>query len=430
MSSTARAKSWVAAALMFPASAALAPAVASATTAEIQGGVIVVEDTQGIADSITVSSAGSNEFGPTIRIDGATPGAGCTAAAGGEAFCPDGTGSDGTGTPNSISFALGGGADDVTLQRSINTGLNAVDVTFDTGPAKDEVDVGNARGRFLIMTGTEDDIVHFSGGGSGTQEPATVDAGAGNDKVELAGNANVGDTVEGGPGTADHVSYAGRSATVRMISNPDRPSGSVGTAGNVLGENDRLSNFETLTGGSGSDTITGGAGDDTLIGGPGRDGLRGNAGNDTLNTNDGVVDLVANCGLDGSDTAIIDSVDPNPNTTPNQVLGLSRNCETVMQQPLNQRPLARLTRVRAGKHAVSVRASCARPGGCRGTLLVVNKRRRALSARKRFTLAKGTSHTYHLRLTVGSLPRRAQVLARGHDRKGRKLESSVVVGKR
>ena len=427
MSSTVRATRWIVAAFIVPASAALAPAVASATTARVQGGVIVVEDTQGIADSITVSSAGSNEFGPTIRIDGATPGAGCTAAAGGEAFCPDGTG-DGTGTPNSMSFTLGGGADDVTLQRSINTGLDAVDVTFDTGPGKDEVDVGTARGRFLFMTGTEDDIVHFSGGGSGTQEPATVDAGAGNDKVELAGNKNVGDTVDGGPGIADHVSYAGRTATVRMISNPDRPSGSVGTSGNALGENDRLSNFETMTGGSGRDTITGGAGNDTLIGGPGRDGLKGNAGNDTLNTNDGEVDLVASCGLDGSDTAIIDSVDPNPNAAPNQVLGLSRNCETVMQQPLNQRPLLRLNRVRAGEHAVSVRASCTRPGGCRGTLLLVNDRRRALSARKRFTLAKGRSHTYRLRVTVGSLPRRAQVLARGHDRKGRKLESSVVVG--
>jgi hypothetical protein len=447
MSSKVRVTRWIVAALIFPASLALAPAVASATTAGVEGGVIVVEDTQGIADDLTVESAGSNEFGPTIRIDGATPGAGCTAAAGGEAFCPDGTGPDGTGTPHSMRFTLGGGVDDVSLQRNIDTGLDAVDVTFDTGPARDEVEL-RARGRFLILTGEGDDLVRFVTG-SGTQEEATVDAGAGNDKVELTSNQSVGDTVDGGPGASDRVSYAGRSAGVTIISDPAQSSGS-------SGEDDHLSNFEILQGGSGPDTITGGAGNETLEGGSGTDTitagagtdtlvggpsagdiLLGEAGNDTLKTEDGVKDARANCGFDsagGGDTAIIDSVDPHPNLTGGPtlfrpVLGGSRNCETVMRQPRGQRPLVVLTRVHASR-AVSVRASCARPGGCHGTLRVLGRARRSLSAPKPLALAKGRSRTYRLPLSVGSLPRAARIVARGRDRKGRELETSVVVPKR
>ncbi len=423
---TPRAARWIVAAFAFFATAALTPAVASATTARVDGGVIVVEDTQGISDDITVSSAGSNESGPTIRIDGATPGTGCTPDAQGDAFCPDGTGATGTGTPHSMRFALGGGDDEVTLSRTINSGLDAVDVTFDTGAGEDEVDVGTARGRFLIATGSEDDLVHFSGGGSGTQEPATVDTAAGNDKVELAGNLNVGDTVDGGAGTADHLSYFGRSAAVTVVSDPTQSSGRTG-------ENDHLSNFETLEGGSGADTVIGGAGNETLIGGGGAgDILRGNGGNDTLNTNDGLKDARAECGLDGADIAIIDSVDPHPNVTGGPTFfrpinGGNRNCETVMQQPLGKPPLARLSRVRATDDTVTVRLSCESRGGCEGTLLVIDERIRTLSERERFDLDKGDSETFRLDLKVKNLPDEARVLAEGRDRKGRRLESSVAV---
>jgi hypothetical protein len=417
---------WPVAILMFLAGAAIVPAAASATTASVSGGVILVEDTEGIDDEIDISSAGSNEFGPTIRIDGAEPGAGCTPDAQGDAFCPDGTGADGTGTPSSIRLALGDGDDEVVLRRNINTGLDDVDVTFDTGAGEDTVEL-RARGRFLILTGPEDDTVTFTSGGSGTQEAAGVDTGGGNDTVELVGNAQVGDTVDGGPGDADHVSYDGRPVTpnLRIRSNPDRPSGRVGTTANRLGENDRLANFEVLEGHSGRSTITGGPGDDTLIGNGGRDGLRGGDGDDRLDTNDGVVDLVAVCGLDDDDVAIIDSVDPNPNAVP--VLGLSRNCETVMQQPRGQRPLAFLSQVRERDDLVSVRLRCVRRNGCRGSLVVADRRRRRLSERETFDLGNGDSQTYRLSLNVGSLPRGAQVLARGRDGRGRKLESSVVI---
>jgi hemolysin type calcium-binding protein len=447
MSSNVRVSRWIVAALIFPASAAIAPAVASATTARVEGGVIVVEDTQGIADRLTVSAAGSNQFGPTIRIDGAAPGDGCIPAAGGEAFCPDGTGSDGTGTPNSMRFVLGGGADTVSLQRTIDTGLDAVDVSFDTGPAKDEVEL-RACGRFQISTGDDDDVVSFRGVVCG-QEEATVDAGAANDKVELAGNQNVGDTVDGGPGVSDRVSYAGRGAALTIISDPTQSSGS-------SGEDDHLSNFEILQGGSGPDTITGGAGNDTLEGGSGLDTLTagagtdllvggpsagdillGEGGNDTLKTEDGLKDARANCGLDGSDTAIIDSVDPDPNFVNKggtffnpilkPILGGSRNCEKVARQPRGQSPLVALTRAHASG-AVSVHASCERPGGCHGTLRVLG--RRSLSDPEPLDLAKGQSRTYHLLLNVGKLPRGARVVAHGRDRKGRELESSVVVRKR
>jgi Ca2+-binding RTX toxin-like protein len=324
-----------------------------------------------------------------------------------------------------MRFVLGDGDDEVSLRRNINTGLDEVDVTFETGPGEDEVDL-DGRGRFLVLTGSENDLVHFDTG-SGTQEAATVDTGGGDDTVELVGNANVGDAVDGGPGDADHVSYAGRPVTpnLRIRSNPNQPSGRVGTLANRLGENDRLANFEVLEGHSGRSTITGGPGDDTLIGGAGRDGLRGKDGDDTLNTNDGVLDLVAVCGLDGNDVAIIDSVDPNPNNIP--VLGLTRNCETVMRQPHGQRPLLILTRAHERRDAVSVRARCVRRNGCRGSLVVTNRRRRAISGTERFSIGNGESETVRLSLDVGRLPEGAQVIARTRDGKGRVHESSTVL---
>ena len=147
---------------------------------------------------------------------------------------------------------------------------------------------------------------------------------------ELTGNGNDntfrgglgGDTIDGGEGTADEVSYSNSANGVRVslvatgglqvdfdgaAANQNEAVGDILTnIDNIVGSDhddwltghgsfnklvggagdDRLDGFESddiLDGGVGNDTLEGGYGNDTLHGGDGADILNGDAGNDTLN---------------------------------------------------------------------------------------------------------------------------------------------------
>lgn len=92
-----------------------------------------------------------------------------------------------------------------------------------------------------------------------------IDAGAGDDTVEVRAGVAVPATILGGDGN------------------------------------------DTLTGGDGADTLRGGAGDDRLDGGAGTDRLYGDAGNDRLRGRDGFADYLD--GGAGTDSAEKDPVD-------------------------------------------------------------------------------------------------------------------------
>jgi Ca2+-binding RTX toxin-like protein len=66
-----------------------------------------------------------------------------------------------------------------------------------------------------------------------------------------------------------------------------------------------------INGGTGGDDLTGGEGPDSILGGLGVNLARGMVGNDRLSMRNGVRDTLIDCG-DGTDTAVVDKVDPRP----------------------------------------------------------------------------------------------------------------------
>ena len=104
---------------------------------------------------------------------------------------------------------------------------------------------------------------------TGDANANVIDGGAGND------------TLDGAAGK-DAASYASATAGV-TVSLAIKAAQATGGAGN-----DRLANFEGLTGSAFADTLTGDAKVNTLTGGAGNDVLRGGAGNDRLEGGDGV----------------------------------------------------------------------------------------------------------------------------------------------
>jgi hypothetical protein len=99
-----------------------------------------------------------------------------------------------------------------------------------------------------------------------------VNAGGGDDTVDVAGNIPVPVTIRGGPG-ADSLTGGG---------GPDKLIGGPG--------NDRLAGrggADALYGGSGDDVLYGGSGNDALWGGPGQDSLVGGSGANELHQDPG-----------------------------------------------------------------------------------------------------------------------------------------------
>jgi hypothetical protein len=76
------------------------------------------------------------------------------------------------------------------------------------------------------------------------------------------------------------------------------------------GRNDRVVNSTAIR-----SSLDGGSGDDTLTGGTGADVIKGMDGNDQLRARDGVSDTTINCDGGGADTAILDPLPLDPNSS-------------------------------------------------------------------------------------------------------------------
>jgi Ca2+-binding RTX toxin-like protein len=203
----------------------------------------------------------------------------------------------GTALRGGINISLGGsGADELAIRGTPGNdtmAFGAAGIFTNAGSARDldvtGVDVftvslveGNDT---FVGTGFRTFVTVFGGDGNDTITGTAFDdvlyGGAGNDTFLAAAGLDGADTFYGGDGTADHVSYAARTAAVEVtmvdLANDGLP-----------GENDDVAaDIEIVTGGSGDDHLVGGAGDDTLNGGPGDDTLDGGYGSDVLSGNAG-----------------------------------------------------------------------------------------------------------------------------------------------
>jgi Ca2+-binding RTX toxin-like protein len=259
-----------------------------------------------------------------------TAGAGCSSVGPNEAFCPTpdsvdhilvsvddeddyvntsassssltrlegGDGNDALYSGSNISTTLDGGpgadtmsGEGATVDYSSRT--NPLTVTIGDGLAND----GEAGENDLVAN----DISRVLGGSGAdtytlTGTDASVDAGAGMDRLMAIGSNNCG--MFGGPGNdvieADtgHCGLVGGSGNDRLVG---------GDGGQFLDGGD---GNDLLRAGPGRDSIAGDDGDDELIGGKGRDHSRGGSGNDTFRMKDGAEDFID--GNQGTDRAHVD----------------------------------------------------------------------------------------------------------------------------
>ena len=131
-------------------------------------------------------------------------------------------------------------------------------------------------------------------GGTGSDGVNTVDAGSGDDTIDV-GRAGQADAVAGGPGT-DTVTYAGHGAVTVTLDG-------VANDGTGAEGDDVKPDVEHLIGTSGGDTLIGDGGPDTLDGAGGTDRLEGLGGGDTLIGGPGVTD--ATFGGEGDDAIML-----------------------------------------------------------------------------------------------------------------------------
>lgn len=185
-----------------------------------------------------------------------------------------------TSTISGIETLNGGG-------RSIlgTTGSNTIDLSIFSS-------VTNLTG---VQTLAGDDTLTGSSfadrldGGSGND---TIRGGDGNDTIVVRTNEALGDTIDGGAGTADRILVDGSSDLV--LTNTTRITGIErleGGGGAILGSSSAdvlnfsgiaVSGISSIQGLDGADTITGGTGNDVLAGGLGNDTLGGGGGQDTF----------------------------------------------------------------------------------------------------------------------------------------------------
>jgi len=167
-----------------------------------------------------------------------------------------------------------------------------------------------------------------------------IGAGGGNDVIDEGSAPNGADTISGGTGTGDRVSYGTRTTGGVSVSlDGVRNDGATGEQDNVSVTVESIggSNFRDVLGGSsvantldgfgGPDTIDGLGGNDTLSAGAGNNGVTGGAGNDLIFARNGQIDNV-DCGTE-TDTLDRDSDE-------NRVVG----CEKVQVGVLGLAPKA------------------------------------------------------------------------------------------
>lgn len=248
-----------------------------------------------LAAGIVVDGAGGTDG---FKMRGTSGADTFTFGASGINFAADTTRDITVANAESYAVATGDGADTVTGAGAAGTGtVFTAALTINGGDGAD-----------TLTGGSGADTIS---GGAGAD---TISGGAGNDVLNgdadsdtfNEGSATSGaDTFNGGAGTADHVTYAARTAAITVTVAAAGGADNDGEAGET---DDVVDDVEVVTGGTVADTMTcqaggctlnGGAGADTLNGAAGADTLNGDAGNDTL-TGAAGADVLS--GGDGDDT--------------------------------------------------------------------------------------------------------------------------------
>ena len=191
------------------------------------------------------------------------------------------------------SVAISAGAGDDTVRLMTAAGGSALQIG---------VRVSGGTGNDTILGGDGNDQL---GGDAGDDY---VSGGNGNDIVNgdfvvLRGGAvpaaakvpDGSDTVIGGGGSVDIVTYTYRTAGVTL------DAGGGGVSG-ARGEKDRIGGVEYVIGGQNADVLKGSSVNDTIFGGPGGDDLRGGAGADRLYAGVGADRVTPDGGSDFIDT--------------------------------------------------------------------------------------------------------------------------------
>ena len=208
------------------------------------------------------------------------------------------------GTIRRIAIAGGAGNDTIRLQSASGKRPLKLDgIRAFAGDGNDTVVGGN--GNDILAGELGDDFV--SGGLGNDLLGGDFVVLKGETAPAAAANVDGTDTVVGGEGSTDIVTYTYRTASVNLdLSSP-------GAASGGAGENDSLSGIEYVVAGQGSDTVVGSAANDTLFGGPGDDHLSGGPGADRLLGGFGSDSIDPNAGADLVDTGGDDGADDTVN---------------------------------------------------------------------------------------------------------------------
>ncbi|MFL9609328.1 beta strand repeat-containing protein [Methylobacillus sp. Pita2] len=182
----------------------------------------------------------------------------------------------------------------------------------------------------IVGSGGDDHLI-------GNQNANYILGGNGDDTIEgIANTGAAGDTLDGGSGNNNTLSYLNATDTVTVtLGNGDaKGSGKIGasqiddlyhfthiigsaTATNNITGNDANNLIQggaandTLNGGAGDDTLYGGDGDDKLIGGTGTNQLHGGSGNNTASYEGITINVTATLNDDGTGTGSAGTVGPN-----------------------------------------------------------------------------------------------------------------------
>lgn len=128
-----------------------------------------------------------------------------------------------------------------------------------------------------------------------------IDAGGGTDLIDESSAPNGADTLNGGNGVSDRITYATRTSGVSVSLDGVRNDGATGE------HDDVRSTVEHITGSNFADTLVGSSVGNIIEGRSGPDTILGQDGNDTISAQDAFEDVVG-CGL-GLDTAQLDGRD-------------------------------------------------------------------------------------------------------------------------
>jgi hypothetical protein len=386
------------------------PVAAGAATARLDGGVLRIEGAPGEVDRIQLAAAGSNEQGPTMRVDGTDPGPGCIQLAN-DAGCP-------VNQIVSIVATLGDRDD------TFDGGSFAMPMRVEGGDGDDELEGGD--GADELLGGPGDDELHPGSRTGGSAVVNVLDGGTGDDLFLLSSSRRDGEDVIGGAGR-DTATYQDSGTPVIADLDGIADDGDPNAGGTGVSEGDNLRpDLEVIRGSRGNDVITGSdlpdeldgrdgdddllglGGDDDLAGGPGRDRLVGSTGNDTLLLVDGAADRCSTAAPNappGTDLVDADLAD-------SQLICLRLPLLPVVPIRIVFRPVDEPAAVVIANRRVLVRKNGAvggrldcpptTRGGCKGVVRVSGRRGTPVLARsKPYVLRKGRSATILVRPRPG-----------------------------